>query len=358
MATKKKVQLPKHMALRGQTYWYMRTYRGVPDRFSLETTSLKVAKVKLEQYELSHCRTGLGLPEEKVGLTFSQAWTAYCLYAGKRTSEGGMKQKHLNWLRFSTWMEESIGVATLDAVTPMDILAWQDALTKSSPKGKTLKAVSINDYVHRSAGAVWSRLVKLKAIKENPFRDVEMLPEPEVDVKSLPWDTVKRVLAVAEKVGRDIHLVFTLGALAGMRRGEIYRAQWSDVEWDAGRLWVRGEKTVGSSADVPLHQDLRAALEPYRGDDGDYIVKPEDLEAYNDWGYRWDHEDAKQAVLDLSDVPHCTTHMLRHSVAQRLVNTGYSELELARFLRHAPGSYATRAYFKTRLIPITINGSL
>lgn len=358
MAKKKKRQsLPEHLVLRGKTYWYWRMLNGESIRFSLKTTDLEIAILSKDAYEAAHVRHGLGLPEKREPLNFDQGWALYEKAVGSKKSAKCLANEKTNWFQLSQICHKS-GVVTLDQVTPTDILEWQDSLVKETGKGgQHRKAITVNGMVHRGAGVVWSRLAKLERVEGNPFRKVDRLPEPEVDTKSIPWASVKALLSAAKDAGRDIHLLFVLGALGGMRKGELLRARWEDVKWDEGTLWVRGTKSVSSAADIPLHPDLRAALAEYRQESG-YIVRPDLKPSLGIWTYRWDFQPAWDVVEAAAGVGHASPHMLRHSVAQQLFNTGHPIQEVARFLRHANGSYATMAYAKVKNVPVNIIGSL
>ena len=62
----------------------------------------------------------------------------------------------------------------------------------------------------------------------------------------------------------NVGLSIVLAALLGLRKGEMAEARWEDIDWDAGRVLVRGTKTELSGSSLPLHPSLRAYLEPYR----------------------------------------------------------------------------------------------
>lgn len=60
-----------------------------------------------------------------------------------------------------------------------------------------------------------------------------------------------------------------IGAFAGIRSAEIDRLEWQDVLWDRGYIEIKARKAKTKSRRlVPLRENLKAWLEPYRKEDG------------------------------------------------------------------------------------------
>ena len=64
------------------------------------------------------------------------------------------------------------------------------------------------------------------------------------------------VAADEEKDGIGVWLAF----YTGMRRGEVHRCSWRDINWSTGRVVARRTKT-GRRRVIPLASDLRGRLE-------------------------------------------------------------------------------------------------
>ena len=249
---------------------------------------------------------------------------AWCTYANSVTKKKRTLDNECSfWCQFWKWS----GLSTMKSVTVGDVARWQRSLLDGGNK-----PVSVNDKV-RQIATVFNTLIRLQEYDgENPFAKVKRIPQPKSAPKFLPWEDILSLLEHARGVGRDIHLVFILGALAGLRKDEILRARWEHVDWAAGCLTVDGTKTEASSGRIPLHDALRAALGEYRADYG-YIVKPGKRIEKN--MYRWEFRAQWKRVVALAgDEVHISPHMLRHSVATHLLDIGYTLAEIAVFLRH------------------------
>jgi integrase len=74
------------------------------------------------------------------------------------------------------------------------------------------------------------------------------------------------------------HLLHTIPAYTGMRRGEVLRLRWSDVEFDQGYLTARSRKQsrrkVETQRRIDLHPELKAGLLAWRQKrpGGQYVV--------------------------------------------------------------------------------------
>ena len=64
-----------------------------------------------------------------------------------------------------------------------------------------------------------------------------------------PWldvDQVRDLIRFVRFADPDMEVVVRLGALAGLRRGEICGLRWTDVSFDAGTLTIRRNRVVAS----------------------------------------------------------------------------------------------------------------
>ncbi|MEM7517529.1 MAG: site-specific integrase, partial [Planctomycetota bacterium] len=79
--------------------------------------------------------------------------------------------------------------------------------------------------------------------------------------RALTDEELSRLFAVAEAQGGLYRLAWYLGAaLAGLRRGDLKRICWRDVDFEERLIRVRGGKAKREDL-VPLHPQLREALE-------------------------------------------------------------------------------------------------
>ncbi len=84
--------------------------------------------------------------------------------------------------------------------------------------------------------------------------------KPQVHLGKVVFYTEEEIQSLLEAAGNHrIAITVALGAYGGLRRTEIYNADWSDVDWDANFITVHGTKTH-EDREVPMAPTLRKVL--------------------------------------------------------------------------------------------------
>jgi integrase len=97
---------------------------------------------------------------------------------------------------------------------------------------------------------------------ENPITDVERAKERETEVEILSVSQVARLL---ESASSDMLPFWAIGAFAGVRRAEIERLTWSEIDFDASVIEVKASKSKTASRRlVTIQPNLREWLAPSR----------------------------------------------------------------------------------------------
>src|SRR5207247_2223374 len=84
-----------------------------------------------------------------------------------------------------------------------------------------------------------------------------------------PAEIAEILTLVRERAKRDVsHVLHAIPAYTGMRRGEVLRLQWSDVEFDRDGLIARSRKQSRQAAEVKrridLHPELKGILSDWQ----------------------------------------------------------------------------------------------
>jgi integrase/recombinase XerD len=99
-------------------------------------------------------------------------------------------------------------------------------------------------------------------VTENPVADVERAKERETEIAILSVGELARLVECASS---DMLPFWAIGAFAGLRRAEIERLTWSEVDFDAGVIEVKASKSKTASRRlVTIQPNLREWLAPYR----------------------------------------------------------------------------------------------
>ncbi|NBW17204.1 MAG: hypothetical protein EBR82_55425 [Caulobacteraceae bacterium] len=102
-------------------------------------------------------------------------------------------------------------------------------------------------------------------IGENPVRATEKRDEDRKAPEPLPADLVEVLIENAPNA--QWRRIFTLAAFTGMRRSEIKRLRWRDVDADRGVITVRATKASRDRI-VPMHDRVRAVVDEMKRGQG------------------------------------------------------------------------------------------
>ena len=160
---------------------------------------------------------------------------------------------------------------------------------------------------------------------------------------------IAEILALAKERANDdfIHPMFAIIAYTGMRRGEMLRLRWIDVDFRRKLITARSLKQSRqkreTSRDVDLHPELEAILAAYRqtrrkgrhvictAGSADALTKGQANEAFRRAlkGTRWQREmpsGGKKIVIGF--------HTFRHSFASNLAMQGVDQRIIDRWMGH------------------------
>jgi integrase len=183
-----------------------------------------------------------------------EAYIAHCKCAGQTKRHVGQKAAHLARL------VERTGVARLDEL-------HADALEShlSAMREQGLSARSVN-YVRAIAVSFFAWCTRTGRSEANPLRAVAKLDESRDRRRvrrPLTADELARLVAVGRERGRE---AWYLGAaLAGLRKGDLQRLTWADVDFQAGTITIRGGKAKRVDT-IPMHAQLAECLRARRSE--------------------------------------------------------------------------------------------
>ena len=200
-----------------------------------------------------------------------------------------------------------VDVVPLFILTPEAIQAWRIRYVKragESPAKQRSARISCNSAI-RQARALFSRKV-MKFISgvtvpdPLPFAGAEFYPRESMKYQSkldpaILLRVAKKLLAESDPEAFKA-LLLALGA--GLRRGEIDRLLWRQIDFDAGLIHIEatdagGLKTEDSAGDVPIDLTMVSLLRGFRAKaSGQFVIEEgTGLTASKPWGQRYRCED-------------------------------------------------------------------
>jgi len=161
---------------------------------------------------------------------------------------------------------------------------------------------------------IFNRAVKHGKLKLNPIAQVKRLPENNIRQRVL---TVGEFTALLDACEPHLKPIVQMAYHMGMRKDEIVRLTWSEVDSRNGFIRLPAERTkTDSSRIIPLHPEVRATLEKLpRGLHTDRVF----LRHGQPFG---EIKHSFQSACETAKIKDFTFHDLRHCALNNLRKAG------------------------------------
>ncbi len=141
--------------------------------------------------------------------------------------------RHKDFIRL--YIAPHLGGVPLSRVTPMHIQSLLADLERAQ------KSPRLRQMVRSTLHAALNRAVKWDLIPRNPCDAVEKPRAPRPEMKTLTKQEVDVFLQAAQE--DRLYALYVLAVTTGMRQGELFGLQWSDVDLKTCTLSVRRQLT-------------------------------------------------------------------------------------------------------------------
>lgn len=201
-------------------------------------------------------------------------------------------------------------------VTPGKMESYQkQRLAEPSPAhpGKTITPCEVNKEV-TALKVIFNRAVRHGKLKLNPITQVKRLPENNVRQRILAQEEFKALLDASEPHLKPILMV---AYYMGMRKDEIVRLVWSEVDLKKGFIRLPAERTkTDNPRNIPIHPEVKMVLERLpRGLHTDRV--------FLRYGQPFDEiKHSFQAACRKAKIENFTFHDLRHCALNNLRKAG------------------------------------
>lgn len=260
-------------------------------------------------------------------------WTHY----GQRKKSADREKSIVEGIR------SALGDMFVREVDGMAIQEWYDELTdvRELAVNTAERHFHVMHHMMKKAATIWS---KITGINRSPADDVEV---EHVD------DTRKRYLSEAEfvrlmqaldekmywkgaktvnKTNHRLRLLVLIAVGTGMRKGEIFRLEWSDILYGEGLIRVRARLKGGSVRHVPMQPELAEEIRKYPAvKDEDRILPPEK-------GATSGRQRADKSFMNLLErarIREFRFHDLRHTYGSWYMMCGGNLFDLQKLLGHS-----------------------
>lgn len=241
--------------------------------------------------------------------TVARLWERY-----KENCTDQSKALQVDGSRFDKYLKDSIGDKEPKDLLPLDVDRIRVKLLKTKAPQTVKHVLGI---LKRVCNFGFNKML----CPALPFR-IEM---PDVDNKKtedLSQDELHRLLdAIAEDDNKQIGNMMLMALYTGMRRGELFKLKWDDVDFARGFILIRDPKG-GKSQSIPVNDAARLLLESHERTDSEYVFPGEN------GGQRVSARKATQRIRERAGLPKDfrPLHGLRHTYASMLASSGKVDL--------------------------------
>ena len=264
--------------------------------------------------------------------TLNDVWTKYLPWA---------QQHKKSWkddaLNYGKHLEPRFGSRPLEEITPLDIERMKTELKQGKNQlGKPYQPATIKHQL-----VLLNRLFNVAGqwglfIGSNPMRHVK---KPRLDnqiTEFLSSEEMRRLLDILDTWPcRESAAFVRFAMLTGMRRGEIIKLKWENIDLQRNTLRIMDPKG-GTSTTIPLSAEaVQVLLDMNRA--SDYCFPGPAGKMRKGFNGQW------QRIRKAADLPDAFRfHGLRHNLASHLVSNGLDLLTVGKLLCHKTPTVTAR----------------
>jgi integrase len=262
---------------------------------------------------------------EKNRWTFDRLWEEY------KTRKPGLKGVVTDENRYVNHLRSVFGGMEPQELIPLDLDRLRLRLLKTHKPGTVRNVMELLRRLLNFAGK--------KHLCPIPSFIIEM---PKVDNLKTEDLNLEQLAALLQVIDRDPNMqvanFMKMALFTGMRRGEIFRLQWQDLDFDRGFIHLRTPKG-GQDQKIPLNQATRDLLEAHPRSGSPYVFPGR--------GGRMRTDINKQVnrIKEAAGLPKDfrALHGLRHVYASMLASSGQVDLyTLQKLLTHKSAAMTQR----------------
>jgi integrase len=249
----------------------------------------------------------------KKSVTLNDIWQKFAPWAQEhlkcwRTDEG-FYRKHI---------EPRFGTKPLDAISPLDLERMKTELRKgSNAEGRSYAAQTVKHQLNL-VSRLFNRAIQWGMYSGgNPVKQVRPVRVDNQVTAFLDDEEVDRLLKVLnEWPCRESAAFVRLALLSGLRRGEIIKLRWDDLDFDRSMVRLR-EPKGGPSQTIPLSAEAMDVLRDLDVTGGELVFPGKT------GGERYDFKGPWKRIREAAQLPTgFRFHDLRHNFASHLVSSG------------------------------------
>jgi integrase len=230
--------------------------------------------------------------------------------------------------RLVKWWVDQFGKTLLPDITPDEIrlkLKPKRSLAPATYNRHLAVLSSIMDFATRQQE---DDRVSEQYIDENPCKKVRSLTLDNKVVRYLSDEEKPRLIRAAQVIGGKFYLKVLMALTTGMRKGELDKLRWCDIDFDKGLALLADTKN-GQPRHTPIPSVTIEEMKKFREVGGSLLFpSPAHPDKPFDFRKQW------AACLKAAKIENFRWHDLRHDTASTLARAGRTLKEIAEILGH------------------------
>ena len=296
-------------------------------QFQNDMTPARASRIRAQRIE------GGQSNQERREAARKQAWTLTRLWQEYITHKPLTKSLRTNKGQFLNYIEPTLGQKEPQELFPLDLDRLRIGVAKNH-KPQTVKhvvslLVRIVNYGAR-LGLCPGLSFKAPTIKVNNLKTEDLTPA--------------QMAALMEAINEDYDYqaanFMRMALTTGMRRGELFKLKWDDLDFERGFITIRHDPKGGKDQVIPLNQAARDVIENHPRDEASPFVFPG-----RGGRQRTDIKRPVNRIKARAGLPKDfrPLHGLRHVYASMLASSGQVDLyTLQKLLTHKSAAMTQR----------------
>jgi len=304
-------------------------------QFSDATTPAKASRIRAERIE-GKSLSNKARREEKARQKAIKEWTIKRIWEEYKSTHPLTKGIKSDDGRFKLHIEPTLGDKKFEEVAPLDLDRLRiNLLRKKSPQ--TVKHVI----------GIIKRISNFAANKRL-CRGLDFKPtSPKVNNLKTEFLSEEQVMILLDVIDKDPHpyagSMMKMALYTGMRRGELFRLHWTDIDFERGFVKIRYPKG-GVDQIIPLNDATRTVLKLLPRTGSDFVFPG------RAGGQRTDINHQINVIKERAGLPKDfrPLHGLRHHYASMLASSGKVDMYVLQKLLTHKSPIMTQRYAHLR----------
>jgi integrase len=231
-------------------------------------------------------------------------------------------------IRVVSWWTERLGKTLLSDISPVLIREILKVKKSQAPATYNKHLAVLSSILNFATLKQEDDSVLEQYIDDNPCKRVRSLKLDNKIVRYLSDEEKTRLLNAAKKIGGKFYLKVLMALTTGMRKGELEKLRWCDIDFEKGLAMLMDTKN-GTPRHTPIPRVIMGELKKHR-EIGSVLLFPSSVDINKPFDYKkqW----AK--CLKAAEIKNFRWHDMRHDTASTLARDGRTMKEIAEILGH------------------------